>query len=137
MAKLYKFEVVTPSRVFYSDELEMIIFDTENGEMGVMANHVPMLIANKPCVLKLEKNKEKKYAFISEGFIEVTAEKVTAIVDDAEWADEIDVERALKDKKLAEEKLMDPKQDLQMKAELRASIERSASRIKTARTIRQ
>ena len=137
MAKLFKFEVVAPNRVFYTDELELITFVTENGEMGVMANHVPMLIANKPCVLTMEKNKEKKYAFISEGFIEVTSEKVTAIVDDAQWADEIDIERAMKDKKLAEQKLLDYKDDLRMKSELKASIEKSASRIKTARTIRQ
>ena len=137
MAKLFKFEVVTPNRVFYSDEVEMITFDTIEGSMGVMANHIPMLIANKPCVLKMEKNKTPKYAFISEGFIEVTFEKVTAIVDDAEWADEIDIEQAKKDKKMFEEQLYNSKQDLQMKAELRASIERSARRIKTAETIRQ
>ena len=137
MAKLFKFEVVAPNRVFYTDELELITFVTENGEMGVMANHVPMLIANKPCVLTIEKNKEKKYAFISEGFIEVASGKVTAIVDVAEWADEIDVEQAKKDMKELEEKLIGSKQDLQMKAELRASIERSARRIKVAETMRQ
>ena len=137
MAKLYKFEVVTPDRVFYSDEVEMIIFDTEGGEMGVMANHVPMLIANKPCVLTIEKDKQKKYAFISEGFIEVVSGKVTAIVDVAEWANEIDIEQAKKDMKELEEKLIGSKQDLQMKAELRASIERSARRIKVAETMRQ
>ena len=137
MAKLFKFEVVSPNRVFYQDNVEMIIFDTDNGEMGVMADHVPMLIANKPCVLTIRKNQEKKYAFISEGFIEVSKEKVTAIVDEAEWADEIDLEEAIKDKSMLEEKLLGSKQDLQMKAELTASIERSARRIKTAQTIRQ
>lgn len=137
MAKLFKFEVVTPNRVFYSDDVEMITFNTENGEMGVMANHVPMLVANKPCVLTMEKDKAKKYAFISEGFIEIVSNKVTAIVDDAQWAEEIDIERAMKDKKYAEEKLIHNKDDLQMKAQLKASIERSASRIKTAKTLRQ
>ena len=137
MAKLYKFSVVTPDRVFYSDEVEMITFDTEAGEMGVMANHVPMLVANKPCVLTIEKDKEKKYAFISEGFIEIAAGQVSAIVDLAEWADEIDIEQAKKDKQLAEEKLIGGKQDAQMKAELKASIERSARRIKVAETMRQ
>ncbi len=137
MAKLFKFEVVTPDRVFHRDEIEMAIFETAEGEMGVMANHVPMLIANKACVLTMEKNKKRKYAFISEGFIEVSKEKVTAIVDEAEWPDEIDIEEAIKNKKIAEEKLLGSKQDLQMKAELTASIERSARRIKTAQTIRQ
>ncbi|MBQ9298433.1 MAG: ATP synthase F1 subunit epsilon [Clostridia bacterium] len=137
MATLFKFEVVAPKRIFYSDEVEMITFNTENGEMGVMAGHVPMLIAHKPCVLTMSKNGEKKYAFISEGFIEVTKEKVTAIVDNAQWAEEIDVERAMRDKKWAEEQLINAKEDLQMKAQLQASIERAASRIKTARTLRQ
>ena len=137
MAKLFKFEVVAPKRIFYSDEVEMITFNTANGEMGVMAGHVPMLIALKPCVLTMSKGAEKKYAFISEGFIEVTKEKVTAIVDHAQWAEEIDVERAIRDKKWAEEQLINAKEDLQMKAQLQASIERAASRIKTARTLRQ
>ena len=136
MAKLFKFQVVAPNRVFYEDEVEMVVFNTENGEIGIMANHVPILIANKPCVLTMEKDKEKKYAFISEGFVEVTPQKVTAIVDDAQWANEIDIERALKDKKLLEQKLLDPKQDMQMKAELKVSIEKAASRIKTAKTLR-
>ena len=137
MAKLFKFQVVAPKRVFYSEEVEMITFNTENGEMGVMAGHVPMLIANKPCVLTMVKNGEKKYAFISEGFIEVTGDKVTAIVDNAQWAEEIDVERAMRDKKWAEEQLINNKEDLQMKAQLQASIERAAGRIKTAKTLRQ
>ena len=137
MAKLFKFEVVAPNRVFYSDEVEMITFNTANGEMGVMANHMPMLIAHKPCVLTITKNGEKKFAFISEGFMEITSQKATAIVDDAQWAEEIDVEKAMKDKRYAEEQLINYKEDLQMKAQLQASIERAASKIKTARTIRQ
>ena len=61
MAKLYKFEVVTPSRVFYSDEVELIVFETEKGQMGVMAGHIPMLIANTMGTLKIKTGKETKY----------------------------------------------------------------------------
>lgn len=136
--KEFKFEVVTPERVFYEDKVEMIVFKIVDGEMGIMANHAPMLIANEICVLKITKNNERKYAFISEGIIEVTEEKVTAIVDLAEWPDEIDVEEAMKNKKLLEEKLRldNDKQDLEMKAELVASIERAKNRIKTAEIMR-
>lgn len=132
MAKLYKFEVVTPSRVFYSDEVEIIVFETENGQMGVMAGHIPMLIANKMGTLKIRKGKETKYAFISEGFIEISNKKVTAIVDLAEWCDEIDVDKVKFTKKTAEEELSNPDIDKSMKLELKASIERSNARIKTA-----
>ena len=136
MAKLFKFEVVTPNRIFHSDEVELIVFETETGQMGVMADHVPMLVANKMCTLKIQKNKETKYAFISEGFMEISSTKVSAVVDDAEWCDEIDIEDAINVKKKAEEELMNKKGDLSMKAELKASIERSAARIKTGRMIK-
>ncbi len=132
MAKLYKFEVVTPSRVFYSDEVELIVFETEKGQMGVMAGHIPMLIANTMGTLKIKTGKETKYAFISEGFIEISSKKVTAIVDLAEWCDEIDLDQAKFTKKTAEEELSNPNTDKGMKLELKASIERSNARIKTA-----
>ena len=132
MAKSYKFEVVTPSRIFYSGEVELIVFETERGQIGIMADHIPMLIANKIGTLKIKTGKETKYAFISEGFVEITSSKVTAVVDLAEWCDEIDLENARFTKKTAEEALSNPKTDKSMRLELRASIERSNARIKTA-----
>lgn len=132
MAKLYKFEVVTPSRTFYSDDVELIVVETINGQMGVMANHLPMLVANKACTLKIQKDKNTKYAYISEGFIEINDNKVTAIVDAAEWCDEIDLDKAISLKKSAEEELTNKKHDKGMNLELKASIERSNARIKTA-----
>ncbi len=132
MAKLYKFEVVTPTRIFCSEDVELIVFETEKGQMGVMANHIPMLIANKMCTLKIKNEKETKYAFITEGFIEISSSKVTAVVDAAEWCDEIDVEGAISIKKAAEEELTNERHDRSMQLELKASIERSNARIKTA-----
>ena len=132
MAKLYKFEVVTPSRIFYTGEVELIVFETEKGQMGVSADHIPMLIANQMGTLKIKEGKETKYAFITEGFIEISSKKVTAVVDLAEWCDEIDLENARFTKKTAEEELSNPQTDKGMKLELKASIERSNARIKTA-----
>lgn len=59
MSKTFKFEVVTPTGIFYQDEVDFISFRAINGEMGVMAGHAPMLVANRPCTLEIEKNKEK------------------------------------------------------------------------------
>ncbi len=137
MAKTYKFEVVTPSRIFYSDDVELIVFETDRGQVGVMADHVPMLIANQMGTLKIKTAKETKYAFITEGFIEISSDKVDAVVDLAEWCDEIDVENAKFTKKTAEEALSNPKTDKSMKLELRASIERSNARIRTAGMMRR
>lgn len=132
MSKLFKFEVVTPTRIFYQDEVEYISFTAINGEMGVMKGHAPMLVANKPCTLLIEKNKEKKYAFISEGFIEITSDKVSAVVDYAGFSDELNEEELIKRQRNAEEELENSKEDLSKKTELKASIERTKAAIKTA-----
>lgn len=132
MAKLFRLEVITPMRKFFVGDVVSVVFETENGQMGVMADHIPMLVANKDCTLKIQTEKEIKFAFITEGFMEITGKKVTAIIDDAEWCDEIDTQKDLESIRRAEEELNDAKNDLGMKAELQASIRRSNARIKSA-----
>lgn len=133
MAKQFKFEVVTPERVFYSDEVDMIVFNREDGEMGVMADHMPMLVAVDIGVLRIMKGEEVLKAAIGEGFIEITDSGVSAIVDTAEWPDEIDLDRAEKAKKRAEDKLRENRRDLENEVMLKATIHRANSRIKIAK----
>lgn len=133
MAKKFKFEIVTPERVFYSDEIDMVTFNTKDGEIGILADHSPMLIASVVCTLKIKKDESEEFASIGEGFFEITSNGVTAIVDTAEWSDEIDVDRAIHAKERAEELLKSKKHDLEMELMLKASIERANTRIKTAK----
>lgn len=132
MSKTFKFEVVTPTGVFYSDDVDYISFAAIDGEMGILSNHSPMLVANKPCTLTVEKDKSKKYAFISEGFVEVTKDKVSAIVDYAGWSNEIDTEAMIRAQRNAEEELESHTKDFGRQAELKASIERAKAAIKTS-----
>ena len=132
MAKLFKFEIITPERVFYSDEIEMVVFNTPNGEMGLLADHSPMLIANAICTVRIVKDGKEELASLGEGFFEVTSNGVTAVVDTAEWAHEIDIERAKRAKQRAEELLKSEKHDLEMEMMLKASIQRANARIRTA-----
>jgi F-type H+-transporting ATPase subunit epsilon len=133
MAKKFNFEVVTPDRLFFAQEVEAISFSTPEGEMGVLADHTPMLIATIPCVLKISYDATEEFATIGEGFFEITKEKVVAIVDSAEWPEEIDVIRAKAAKERAEEQLKSQKVDYEMEQLLKMSIERANNRIKTAK----
>lgn len=133
MAKTFKFEVVTPEKVFYSDDVDMIIFNREDGEMGVMADHMPMVVAVDVGILKIVRDGVYKFAAISEGFVEITDKGVTAIVDAAEWPEDIDIERAEKAKKLAEDKLKEYKKNKEMETLLKLSIVRANNRIKVAK----
>ena len=133
MAKTFKFEVVTPEKVFYSSDVDMIIFNREDGEMGVMADHMPMVVAVDVGMLKIIKDGMYKFAAISEGFIQITDKGVTAIVDAAGWPEDIDVERAERAKKIAEDKLKEYRKNKEMETLLKLSIVRANNRIKVAK----
>lgn len=133
MAKTFKFEVITPEKVFYSSDVDMIIFNREDGEMGVMADHMPMVVAVDIGMLKIVKDGMYKFAAISEGFIQITDKGVTAIVDAAEWPEDIDVERAERAKNIAEDKLKEYRKNKEMETLLKLSIVRANNRIKVAK----
>ena len=56
MPKTFKFEVVTPEKVFYSDDVELVVFNRSDGEMGVMEGHEPMVVAMDIGELKITKD---------------------------------------------------------------------------------
>jgi len=132
MPKTFKFEVVTPEKVFYSDEVDMVVFNRSDGEMGIMSDHEPMVVAMDIGELKIIKGQEHLIAAFADGFIEITAHGVTAIVDSAEWPEEIDVERATKAMKSAEDRLKELRDNKKMEMLLKSSIHRARNRIKIA-----
>lgn len=84
----------------------MVIARGVEGELGIMANHVPLVTPLKiaPIRMKLEGDKEMLIA-ISGGFMEVRGDKVTILAETAELPEDIDVERAKAAKSRAEQRL--------------------------------
>ena len=132
MPKTFKFEVVTPEKVFYSDDVELVVFNRSDGEMGVMEGHEPMVVAMDIGELKITKDWKTMTAAVADGFIEITAHGVTAIVDSAEWPEDIDVDRASRAMKSAEDRLKELRDNKKMETLLKASIHRARNRIKIA-----
>jgi len=96
----FHLEIVVPDRAFYSDEVQELLVQTPDGEIGILKGHIPMVVAISIGIVKIKKDDKWIYAFVSEGFMEVTFEKTVVLADSAEWPEEIDVERA----KAAEER---------------------------------
>ena len=70
MPKTFKFEVVTPEKVFYSDEVDMIVFNRTDGEMGVLAGHMPMVVAQ--AIFKTAKDNDLALEIAASGFRDMT-----------------------------------------------------------------
>ena len=108
MAELKKFqlEVISPERVFYAGDVEMVELTTTEGDIGIYAEHIPLTTIVAPGVLTItESGSQKKEAAVLEGFMEITQDKVTILAQSCEWPEEIDVNRAIEARERAERRL--------------------------------
>ena len=87
-------EVVTPARVVLRREVDMVVLPGSEGEFGVLPGHVAFLSGILPGELRYTAGSEKGYLSLSSGFAEVFNNKVSVLVDAAEKAGDIDLERA-------------------------------------------
>lgn len=94
MASSVNLEIVTPDRVFFDGDVEMIIVRTSEGDMGIMHDHEPVVAPVSIGMIKVRENGKYRLAACSGGFLNSYEEKTIIVTDSAEWADEIDAERA-------------------------------------------
>ncbi len=76
MAGLKKFqlEVISPERVFYTGEVEMVELTTTEGDIGIYADHIPLTTIVAPGILTItEDGDQMKEASLLEGQRHVTA----------------------------------------------------------------
>jgi F-type H+-transporting ATPase subunit epsilon len=98
-------EIVTPEKVVVSQEVNSVVAPGSLGEFGVLEGHVPFLTGLEPGALRFSTGSKTEYLAVTDGFAEVSENKVSILVDAAERADEIDIERARKAMERARERL--------------------------------
>lgn len=128
MADVFKLQVVTPDKVFYTGEASMVELTTTEGQIGVYANHIPLTAIVAPGVLHIHEASEIKKAALHAGFIEILPDEVTIMAEVVEWPDEIDVKRAEEARIRAERRLKDNRAETDtVRAEL--ALKRALARL--------
>jgi len=94
MAEKLKVELMTPYRKVISEEVDMITATGTLGEFGVLPGHAPFLTSLNIGELSYAKDGNTFYVALNWGYLEVENDEVTILVETAERADEIDLERA-------------------------------------------
>ena len=124
----FRLKVITPERVFYEGDVNMVEFNTTEGEIGIYRNHVPMTVIVSPGILTISENDRARNAALHAGFAEILPDSVTILAEVIEWPDEIDIKRAEAAKDRAEERLRTktPETDI-LRAE--TALQRAMARI--------
>lgn len=91
----FPLDIVTPEKTVLSETVQSIQLPAAEGSLGILAGHAPLLaeLSVGECVVRLP-NGAQEQLVIAGGFVEVSREKVTVLADTAEFAAEIDVDRA-------------------------------------------
>jgi F-type H+-transporting ATPase subunit epsilon len=105
MAKL-TVEIVTAEREVYSEtDVDMVVAPGSEGVLGILPRHAPLLTMLRPGPLRVKKDGAEQEMAVAGGFLQVNADRVLILADQAVRADEIDAAAAEEARHRAEQAL--------------------------------
>lgn len=132
MAEKFKLTIVAPDREFFDEEVDMVEFNTTEGEIGIYAGHAPLTVIVNPGVLTITQGENVKNAALHAGFVQILPQEVTILAEIIEWPGEIDEERANAARQRAESRLNERSSGIDIDR-AQAALMRSIARINAAK----
>ena len=132
MADTLKLEIVTPTAVVYSEDVEMVTLPAVDGRIGVLPHHVRLLTRVVPGEIAVKRNGQQEFLAIGEGLVEITGDHVSIVTDMAVAAKDIDEARAEEARQRAAARLRDKLADEEV-ASVNAALARSLAQLNVKR----
>ena len=98
-------EIITPEKIVFSDQVEMITAPSADGIIGILPDHVPLFTRIIEGEIEIKKISQESYLAIGGGFLEVTPKKTVLLVTTAIHANEINEQEIIMAAKRAQEAL--------------------------------
>ena len=86
--------IMTPDQIFFNEPADEIILPTNTGQMGVLANHAPLITALDIGVMLIRTQNTWSSLALMGGFALVQQNQVTVLVNEAESATTVDKDEA-------------------------------------------
>lgn len=128
-------DIVTQERTVFSQQVASVSLPGTEGRMGILPNHSALLTTlTFGDVWVRHTDGEEEHFAIGGGYAEVQPDKVIILADSAEHAEEIDLERAEKARKRAEQAMKEGViDDPDRFAQIQASLMRAQIRVDVGR----
>ena len=94
--KMLNVAVVSAERAIWSGEAKSIVAKTPEGDIGILANHEPVLalLVDSSALKVVQADGSTMLVAVHGGFFSVAGNEVNVIAEVAEMSDDIDVDRA-------------------------------------------
>ena len=126
-------EIVTPNGVVVRESVDEVEAPGVEGYFGVLPGHRPFMSQLRAGDLRYRSDKEDHFVAVHWGFAEVLPNKVTILVETAERAEDIDLQRAESAKERAEERLKEFGSTYEAAEKARRAYERASARLEAAK----
>ena len=129
----FQLDIVTPEKTIFSSTVEDVYLPGSEGEMGVLDMHAALVAPLSPGELRYKKDGKMEELAVGEGFVEVSDNKVSVLIDLAIGEDAIDEAKVEEAMKRAQEALAGENVDNDEMAALQAAIAKSEAMLKLKR----
>ena len=103
----FKFEIVSPEKIIFSENASMVTFPSYEGDMSILKNHISIITFLRPGIVKIEKDeKNTENFFIQEGAVEYFNDSLVILSSTAENIKNLSQEFIKTLSKDAEDKLL-------------------------------
>ncbi len=117
MSSKLHFRLVSPERVLFTDDIDMVVIPGEKGDFGVLPSHSPLVSLLRPGLVTIHDESEiKERVYVSNGFAHVTETECAVMAEDSIFLEEMDTE-------MLEKTILQAKKELE---EARTEDERAA-----------
>jgi len=131
-------DVVSTEGSIFSGEAKFVALPGENGELGVLPRHTPLITRIKAGAVRIERadNGEEEFVFVAGGILEIQPDTVTVLADTAIRGHDLDEAKAVEARKLAEEAMRNASSDIDL-AKAQGEFATMAAQIAALRKFRK
>jgi len=134
MAKIFHVEIVSPQRLVYSGEAQMVDLPGTLGPFQVLVNHAPIVSQLETGILRIQEGEGAERTFAtSGGFVELNRNRMTVVVEAIEESTEIDPARAERSRERALERVRRARQEMDHQIDVAradAALARATNRLR-------
>ncbi|PKH03080.1 F0F1 ATP synthase subunit epsilon [Psychromonas sp. MB-3u-54] len=130
-------DVVSAEESLFSGRVSHLQVSGEEGELGIMPGHTPLLTPIKPGMVKMVKQHgDEEVFYISGGFLEVQPGGVTVLADTAIRGVDLDKAKAEEAKRTAQEQMSNPNKDIDY-ALVTAQLAQAIAKLRVIKMLRK
>jgi len=125
-------EIITPTKVVLSEEVDELTVPTVDGEISILPNHVNLLTKLMPGEMVIRNGSKSDLFAVTGGFLEILDNHVNLLADYAIRADDIEIAKVEEDKERAQKAMKEKLNEEDFRV-ANAELAKSLLQLKVAR----